>query len=108
SERIPLSAKDAFILSIYCLLRSWQIDPLYVPYLFAQRVQRVPLPTVDEMLGMADTRYLSRERVINIRDTAPVIETIITTEDFYNKCLEIQAAANAQRIMATSLEHYES
>lgn len=96
-ERIPLSVKDAYVFLWYAFAKSNGIELLEIPPMLATRVQRIPMPTVDDLMSVVDEKRVSVDKAIAALSQQPVIEPIISTEAFYNKCVEIFNAAQFQR-----------
>lgn len=104
-ERVPLTAKDAYTFMWYAFCRSISIDLVYVPPLFAQRVQRQPMPTAQEINRLVDAALVKPGFAQEMLDLNPLPRPIISTEAFYNYCAEINRAENAQRMHVALEEH---
>lgn len=104
-ERIPMMVKDAFVFMWYAFCASWGLRLETIPKLYAKRVVRVPLPPVDDLMSVVDAKVLPRSVVEQARNWMPGLAPMISTEAFYNKCLEINAASNWQRNLIASQEH---
>lgn len=104
-ERIPLSVKDAYVFVWYAFCRSIGIEIDTIPQVLAKRVQRPVLPSVDELMGLVDKNYVTRDLARSALNVQPTIGDIISTEAFYNTCAEIFNAAQFQRRLIASQEH---
>jgi len=106
-ERFPLNALDAFTLSWYAFwaARDYVLDE--VPHVIARRVQRIPTPSVDDLLSVVDKTLVSREDAVEALSRQPAFTPIISTEAFYAKCLEIYHAEQHQRGLVSYQEHKE-
>ena len=103
--RIPLQVKDAFIFYWYAYCRSFNIEIETIPNVVAMRVPRAVLPTVDELMTMVTSNYISRDMASDVLNVMPVIRDVISTEAFYNAALEIFDAAQYQRRYIALQEH---
>ena len=106
-EQIPLSAKDAWTLMWYCWMTSSGIDlsEAVIPQMFAERVQRMPTPPVSDLLSVVDPKYVGPELAKLALFYQPVINPLVSVEAFYNLCVNITTAANAQRNLIALQEH---
>lgn len=106
-ERIPMVVKDAFIFMWYAFCKSVGVELEYIPPMFAKRVQRIPTPTVDQIWAVADHKLVPRSTAVQALSMQPVIPNMISTEAFYNKCVEINNACQMQRNLIASQEHMD-
>lgn len=97
SERLVLSAKEAYILMIYAYARSREVDLLEVPGVFAERVLRIPTPTAENLSSVVDSKYIFTKDVDFVLSTVPLIEPVFTIADFYEQGLAVQQASIQQR-----------
>ncbi|MNU19562.1 hypothetical protein D3C71_77910 [compost metagenome] len=104
-ERIPMVVKDAFIFMMYAFCKSVDIDLVTIPPMYAKRVQRIPTPTVDDLMSVVDHSYVKRQQAVDVLAVQPSIPTMISTEAFYNKCKEINDACQYQRKYIALQEH---
>jgi hypothetical protein len=104
-ERIPMVVKDAFIFMFYAFCKSIEIDLVTIPPMYAKRVQRVPTPSVDDLMSVVDPLYIDRSVAEKALSMQPQIPNMISTEAFYNKCKEINDACQMQRKLIASQEH---
>lgn len=107
-ENIPLSAKEAFIFAMYLFFGQYGIKLHGMPQIIATRVQRLPIPSVDDMMGVVQTKRMARQFAEFAHDLQPDIYPMISTEAFYNKCQEIHTAANTQYKLAAMFQHPKS
>jgi hypothetical protein len=109
-ETVPLFAKDAFCLAWYALNASIGMTLDVIPPMFAQRVPRLPTPSVDAMAAVCDMSKVDRATLQEIHDLMPLIKpssTFLSTEAFYNLCQQIYTAANQQDGLVSYQEHME-
>lgn len=97
AERIILTVRDAYVLAVYCLFKSNDIDPWYIPLMGAQRVQRYPLPSDDDIRSVADMNYVSDFSWNTAKTYVREVEDMISIDAFYQKTIQIQKSANLQR-----------
>jgi hypothetical protein len=107
-ERIPMLAKDAYavMLWLYAMSLGWELTD--VPSVVANRVQRLSLPTTDEMLSVVDQRLVKRELAQFALEMNPIFSQIISIEEFNDTCHEIFIAANKQRDLYAYQEHMDA
>ncbi len=103
--RIPLQVKDAFIFYWYAYCRSFDIEIDTIPSVVAMRVPRAVLPTVDELMSVVSSEYITRDMTNDVLQVMPVIRDVISTEAFYNATLELFDAAQYQRRYIALQEH---
>jgi len=104
-ERIPMVVKDAYIFMLYAYCKSVGIDLVTIPPMYAKRVQRIPTPSVDDLMSVVDTSYVTRQQAMDVLAVQPSIPNMISTEAFYNKCKEINDACQYQRKYIALQEH---
>jgi hypothetical protein len=107
-ERIPLTVKDAFVFVWYafCMSNGVDLSDQKVPKMFAQRVQRIPLPMVDDLMSVVDNSLIDRSVAVQALANMSNFEGMISTEAFYNKCTDIYNAAQKHRQMISMQEHH--
>lgn len=104
-ERIPLSVKDAYVFLWYAFAKSIGIELVEIPQILATRVQRVPMATVDDIYSVVDKSLIDYDVALEALSVQPQVTPIISTEAFYNKCVEIFNAAQYQRRLISNEEH---
>lgn len=97
SARIVLNVKDAYVLALYCMYKSYDITPEVVPLLGAQRVLRFPLITEEEATSIVDMRYISDFTKTASRNMLAEVESLISIDAFYEKTMQLHRIANYQR-----------
>lgn len=97
SERIVLTVKDAYILAVYAMYRSFDIVPDVIPLMGAQRVQRYPIPSDADIRSVADMTYVDDFSWNAARTYLNEVEDMISIDAFYTKTVEIHKSANYQR-----------
>lgn len=101
-----LSVKDAFVFGFYFYCRSFNLELIEIPPVPAIRVQRIPLPTVDQIMKVADTSLIPRELASQMLSKQPDIEDLYSTEAFSVLCNEISTSAEYQRNIVAFQEHH--
>lgn len=104
-SKFSISVKDAFALACYAFARACGFELEYVPAPLAQRVQRLPTPSVDDLLSVVDKSMVTRDEAVLLLSQQPKLDRMISTEAFYNVCSEIYAAEQLQRGMMALQEH---
>lgn len=107
-DRIPLTAKEAWCFMWYCYCTALGVDLIVIPQMQANRVQRIPTPTVDELMSVVDKRLVSRATAELAISIQPHITTIISIDEFNQTCYEIFKAANLQRNLRAFQEHMDA
>lgn len=108
AERIILNVKDAYILAMYCMFKSFDIEPGEIPMMGAQRVQRYPIPTDADIRSVADMRYISDFTWDAAKRFVVEIEDMISIDSFYEKTQAITNCANYQRNLVAFQEGMHS
>lgn len=104
-ERIPMAVKDAFVFMWYAFCASVGIQLTTIPQVYAQRVQRIPTPSVDAMMAVCDPKLVDRATLQQAHDWQPTLSPMISTEAFYEAVSEIYMAADYQRKLVALQEH---
>jgi hypothetical protein len=122
-ERIPLTVKEAYTFLWYAFTKSIGIDLDFVPQVLAKRVQRLPevrtnkslsaagvtdpagAGTPEDLMSIVDNAMISFETAQLALSMQPKIDTIISTEAFYEICDQVYQAAQMQRNLVASQEH---
>jgi hypothetical protein len=60
---------------------------------------------VDTVLSVVDTNRVSKEIAIKAVEGLPILDSIVSTEDFYNKCKQIFEATRDQRRLIAGQQH---
>lgn len=97
NERMVLTAKDAYILALYAMYRSFEVEPDEVPLLAAERVQRFPAPTDADLKSILDMKYVNDFSWETARSSTVPIDAMISVDSFYETTNKICDAANLQR-----------
>ena len=105
-EVILLNAKEAYALFWYALCKSVNILLDTIPKVFAIRVQRSPLPTINDLMSVVDSNLFDEFLADAVLSLHSDFTNIISTEAFYNKCNDIYNASRIERGLISLQEHY--
>lgn len=111
-EKLPLTAKESFVLAMYAFNKSLGLTPTNIKPVFANRVQRLPTPTdpyapsVDDIYSIVDSKLLGREVAVQALSIQPIIDALMSTDAFYTLCVEIFEAVQMQRGLIAAQEHH--
>lgn len=110
AERIIIDAKEAYVLAIYCMLKSYNFEPNEIPLLAAERVLRYPLPSDDDLRSVVDMRYINDFTWDTFKDSIVRVEEMISIDAFYETTTRIHRKANFQRDLVAYQEgmHHRS
>jgi len=112
-EKIPLTAKESFILAMYAWLKSQAMDIVTIPNAFVSRVQRFPTvddlfgPTVDDIYSIVDHNLIPRSVAVEALLGQPKIDYVISIEAFYNLGVAIYNAVQRQRFLIAAQEDFQ-
>ena len=104
-ETIELSVKDAYVLSWYALCRQANITLTNVPVFKVSRIQRNPIPTVNDLMSVVNAKYINRSIANTLVTKQPIIQKLITTSSFYTLCEKINQVQQYHRFLIASTEH---
>ena len=97
SERVVLTVKDAYVLALYCMFKSFDVDPHFIPLMAAQRVLRHPLPEDDDIRSIVDMNYITDFTWTAARSMLTEVEDMISIDSFYERTKQVHKVANYQR-----------
>lgn len=112
-DKLPLTAKEAFVLAMYAYAKTLDRTLDTVPYAYANHVQRTPtvdqpnIPSVDDIYSIVDNTLITRDVAEQALSIQPVIKPLISTDAFYTLCLGINDAIQMQRYLTAWQEHYQ-
>lgn len=89
--------KDAFLLYLYAYNLSVGQHLVEIPDVVATHIQRIPPPTYAMLRAMSDPQYITQQDIMNALGVLPSTGICISTDAFYNACLDIQAGIMAGR-----------
>lgn len=106
-EKIPVTAKEAFILALYAFAKTVGGHLDTIPLAYASRVQRIPRATVDDIYSIVDYQLLPRSVAEKALSQQPAIKPMLSIDAFWNTGVAINAAVQMQRNMIAAREHHE-
>ena len=91
----------------YCWMTSSGINLVneVIPPMFANRVQRIPTPSIADLMSVVDPKLVDVSIAKTALSMQPRITPILSTEAFYQTCVQITAAANMQLNLIALMEH---
>jgi len=95
-ETISLTAKDAFIFYTYMQCATQGITLMTVPDVMAKRVIRVPRPSIDDVMSVANPNVISPTEAQTLLSMLPVPQPMISVDSFYEYCVALHKASLAQ------------
>lgn len=104
-EKMPLSAKDAFIVFLYAFNKARGTELITIPRIEATRVRRPILPTVAELKAVVNPKYVSDKIILHSLKNQPAIGMYISVEAFREVCEDIHAAMLLHRDLHAYREH---
>lgn len=113
-EKIPLTAKEAFVLSMYAYAKSIGQTLNKVPLAYASRVQRLPTvddpyaPSVDDIYSVVDHTLVSRDTAELALSLQPSVQEMVSIDAFYGLGVQIDDAVQMQRRLIALQEHHEA
>lgn len=107
-DQVWMNAKDSFILFLYAMNRALGQEMPYVPNVDAFFVRKRVLPTRADLRKICEKDRVSDALLDAMLRDQPVIEKVVSTEAFYNKCVEIHAAWREHNWLYTTQEHHIS
>lgn len=107
SEKLPLTAKEAFILAIYAFAKTVGETLVEIPPAYASRVQRLPVPTVEDIYSIVDHTLVEKDLAVTVLSQQPVIKDLVSIDAFYNLGSSINDAVQMQRRVIAQQEHHE-
>lgn len=102
-----MSVKEAFVLYLFALWKGQGVSLETLPYYQATMCMKIPRPTFDDLKAKHGTRFVTDPWILQAITDQPDIPNLISTEAFYNKTLEINAATNIHHDMWTYRNHHE-
>ena len=92
-ETLTLTAKEAFMLYIWCFNKTADIELVNVPRTIAMRVRRLTLPTFEALRKEFPKERIPDSLIRYYLNQQVAIGNIISAEAFYERCLEMHRVA---------------
>lgn len=97
-----LNVKNAFIFYLYAYNKANDIELTHVPVIGANRVRRIPLPTLKELQDLTDRKVVPNYYLRYILDTQVPMSKYISTEAFFEMCRDVHGVMLSHR----NMRHY--
>lgn len=94
-----LSVKDAFTFFLYAYNRWLGIELEYLPTVSANRVQRIPTPSYDELRQLGSVKKVPDKYITHILGKLPDLNHYVSVAAFKDKCREVQRCMTYLREM---------
>lgn len=104
-EVFKISAKNAYMYFLYAFGRSIGIELTKLPSVPVRRVQRNPIPTLDDLMKPVSTKYVSREDAQLVRGLNPAVTAMPTQATFTALVRQIHEASRIQSNFIAYQEH---
>lgn len=98
---MSMSVKEAFPLYLFALWKGMGQELEYVPRYQATMCMKVPRPTFAQLKARHGSANVTDDWILQAITDQPDLPAIISTETFYNKMVEINAATQIHRDMWT-------
>jgi hypothetical protein len=95
-EALVFTAKDAFIFYTYAVCANMHITLVTLPKVIAERVIRLPKPTLEDVMSVVNPKVVSPTFGQNMLNLVPTTNPMISVDTFHDHCREIQQCALAQ------------
>lgn len=95
-NRVSLTPLDAFTFYAYAFCRGMGFELDSLPTVVCNRVQRLPLASIESMREVCETKLVSDEWLLSTRALMPPAFSMISREAFSNHCTNLFHAANEQ------------
>jgi hypothetical protein len=102
---VTIQCKDAFAYFTYCFEKALGGTPTVIHPVLANRVVRLPFQNIENVLKVADPKYVTRADAKQIIDYLPNIVKVSAVEDFYSQATKLFNAAQNQLKFAATAEH---
>ncbi|WP_233874143.1 hypothetical protein [Paraburkholderia adhaesiva] len=104
---VPMTAQDGFTFMIYCFCQSAGFDLTNepVPSVIATRVQRIPTPSVDDLMSVVDTTLVTQDIAALALSWQPAIAPMISVDAFCATVNSIWQASTNQWKLIGFQEH---
>jgi hypothetical protein len=107
-ENMTMSVKDAYLVTMYCWMKSRGVLTDVIPRFIAYDVLLNKSPTFMELRKIAPTRLITNEVITAIQDLTPPMGQYISTEQFYLDCVGVHSRYLKQWELYSFQEHMVS
>jgi len=108
SDEMALTMKEAYILYMYVYAKSLGLTLKEIPDFPATFVQRIPLPSVSEMMVGVSTGKVGTDTAEYALSLSPKITPVKSVYDFIALCRAIKVAAKYQRRIPSYYQDYQA
>lgn len=105
-SKMPLVAKDAYILANYLLAHIYDRTPTFIPTFAVSRVQRIIRPSVQAIRDIANQKHFDEAFVADLLKHQPTLIPVVSIDAFYEKCREIHMSMTYQRYLTANTESF--
>ncbi|QBP07115.1 putative virion structural protein [Erwinia phage Rebecca] len=105
---MTMTVKEAFILYLYGVWQSHGVNLETIPTFRANMVMKIPRPQFAFLKAQYGSQHVTDEFIKYALNLCPDIPAIISTETFYAKTLEINAATQLHRDLYSYRNHYHA
>lgn len=107
-DPISLTSREALVLWIYALLRSYDVTPGVIPKVWAQGVSRPKAPGYLELRRNSDPAFISDTMIMLALSEHTPVGKLVSIETFYRTCVDIQGHRLAHRILYSTQEDHRT
>lgn len=105
-EDLYLTAKEMFILWLYAYNKARGVRMEVVPNITANRVKRIPGPTIEELRGIVNERYVDDRYLKIALSDQPAITSYVSVDAFKELCVKLHRASLRHRDLTVYQDHY--
>lgn len=100
-----IETKNAFAYFFYVFTRALGTTPVFIPVLAANRVVRIPTPTTNDILSVADTKYVTAFDANKLLSFMPKVKRMSSVDAFFELSTDLFNAAQNQLKYTATAEH---
>lgn len=105
-ETRTIRVADAFLYYIYIACKGMGIKATVIPQLYCNRIARDPVPTVNDLMSVVDTKYIRDTNLAEyLVQNQPTINDCFSISSFYDLCGQIYTATLAQWYLVGNTQH---
>lgn len=104
-EGFTLSARDSFVLYLYCWFRGQGKTLTHLPWLYARHVRLLETPELVDLRAVCTRRVVTDEILRAMYKDLPAVGVVVSTATFYDICTEVYHSVLYQWDLATRQEH---
>ena len=104
-ELFSMRADNAYLYFVYAFCHSLDIDIRMIPELYVQRVQIDPMPTNDDLMALADEKYIPESYATFIRSLQIPLESCSSVTAFKDYAERVHSSVLKQSAFISNQEH---